>query len=485
MMNAVSLAVRRLPIRLTRDATHTITRFFWLGSARARKIVERVLGLDEEQIAQLLAATVQDFRHLPVELDEIFLSHYEEAARRVMMPPALTSEQKRLIGAYFTLEYAFASAALFNPCIAPAIYQDDVPPGSLRFAMSLRCVGEGHISSIVFRRGLIDPAGEITLEPAGPYREPKRRIEKRLLSRAESRAKLAALGMREVVLEEVFARLDDPFTMPELYTILYRLLSDPHGPRIYEDEIHKVEWLASCDYNVEMPASVNLNQVILFPICEPECRGMEDMRLVRFTNDDGSMCYYGTYTAFNGHQTRPQLMEMPTPEMAYIRSLQGRCAKDKGLALFPRKVQGRYMMIGRIDGENLYVLESDNIRVWDQATLVQQPRFTWEIVQVGNCGSPIETEAGWLVLTHGVGPMRRYCIGATLLDRDDPTKLIGRLDEPLLTPGPDERMGYVPNVVYSCGSLVHNGLLVIPYGISDAATGFATVPLDDLLARLS
>jgi predicted GH43/DUF377 family glycosyl hydrolase len=225
------------------------------------------------------------------------------------------------------------------------------------------------------------------------------------------------------------------------------------------------------------------------------------MRLVRFTREDGSMCYYGTYTAYNGWQIRPQLLEMsfdhagteastPAPTwpssstVAHIRSLQGRCARDKGLALFPRRVRGRYMMVGRIDGENLYVLSSDDIRFWNRATLVQQPRFTWEFVQVGNCGSPIETEAGWLVLTHGVGPMRRYCIGATLLDRDDPTKLIGRLEEPLLTPGPDERMGYVPNVVYSCGSLVHNGTLVIPYGISDAATGFATVPLDDLLGRL-
>jgi predicted GH43/DUF377 family glycosyl hydrolase len=483
-MEALSLAVRRLPIRLTRDASHTITRFFWLGSARARKIIDRVLGLDEERTAQLLAATIRDFSHLPIELEDIFLTHYEEAARRVMMPAGLSTERKRLIGAYFTLEYAFASAALFNPSIAPAISQEGVPPGSLRFAMSLRCIGEGHISSIVFRHGLVDSAGEIKLEPAGPYREPKRRVEKRLFSRTESRAKLAALGMREAVLEEVFARLDDPFTMPELQTILYRLLSAPDGLRISEEEVHLAQGLASCDYNIEMPPNVSLDQVILFPICEPECRGMEDMRLVRFTNDDGSMCYYGTYTAYNGWQTRPQLLEMPTPEVAYIRSLQGCCAKDKGLALFPHKVGGRYLMIGRIDGENLHLLESDNIRQWDRARPIQQPQFTWEFVQIGNCGSPIETEAGWLVLTHGVGPMRRYCIGATLLDRDDPTKLIGRLDEPLLTPGPDERMGYVPNVVYSCGSLVHNGLLVIPYGISDAATGFATVPLDDLLGRL-
>ena len=509
-MSRELLAVRRLPIRLTRDPAHTITRFFWLGSARARKIIDRVLGLDDEQVRQLLTATLQDFNHLAVELREIFEHHYEEAARRVVMPPALGAERKQLIGAYFTLEYAFASAALFNPCIAPAIQQDGVAPGSLRFAMSLRCVGEGHISSIVFRRGIVDETGAVTLEPAGPYREPKRRIEKRLFSRAPSRAKLAALGVREELLQEVFAHLDDPFTMQDLRTILYRLQATPGGPPVYEDEIHKVEELASCDYDVEMPANVNLNQVILFPICEPECRGMEDMRLVRFTHEDGSMCYYGTYTAYDGWHTRPQLMEMsmtevdsrapsmlsrlgeasPTPSsessgpIARIRSLQGRCAKDKGLALFPRKVGGRYLMVGRIDGENLYMLTSDNIRVWDRATLVQQPRFTWEFAQVGNCGSPIETEAGWLVLTHGVGPMRRYCIGATLVDRDDPTKLIGRLDEPLLTPGPAERMGYVPNVVYSCGSLVHNGILVIPYGISDAATGFATIRLDDLLARL-
>ncbi len=308
-----SLAVRRLPLRLTRDPAHTITRFFWLGSARARKIIDRVMELDEEQVLQLLATTVQDFNHLQIELDEIFLSHYEEAARRVIMPSSLTVSRRQLIGAYFTLEYAFASAALFNPCIAPAIDQDGVPPGALRFAMSLRCVGEGHISSIVFRRGIVDAAGEITLEPAGPYREPRRKVEKRLFSRAESRAKLAAQGMRDVILDEVFARLDDPFTMQELQTLLYRLQSDPHGPRIYEEEMHQAQWLASCDYNVEMPPNVNLNQVILFPICEPECRGMEDMRLVRFTHDDGTMCYYGTYTAFNGWQTRPQIMEMPVP----------------------------------------------------------------------------------------------------------------------------------------------------------------------------
>jgi len=228
----------------------------------------------------------------------------------------------------------------------------------------------------------------------------------------------------------------------------------------------------------------DITEVVLFPMCEAESQGMEDMRIVRFTDDDGSVRYYGTYTAFNGQQITPQIITMPQPGLAQVRSLQGRGVRNKGLALFPRKVGGRYMMSARIDGENLFLLRSNNILIWDEAEMVQEPKFPWEFVQIGNCGSPIETDAGWLLLTHGVGAMRRYCIGATLLDRDDPAKLIGRLEHPLIVPTSDERSGYVPNVVYSCGGLAHNGLLVIPYGISDAATGFATVALDELLAKL-
>lgn len=483
-MSIEALRVRRLPVRLTSDPKHTITRFFWLGPARAKRVVERVMRLNEEQTADLLAQTMQDFDHLHVELADVFLNHYEEAAQHVDMPAPLTADRKRLIGAYFTLEYAFASAAMFNPSMAPAINQQGVEPGSLRFAMSLRCIGEGHLSSIVFRRGIVDGRGNITLELAGPYREPKRTFEDRRVSKAEARAKLAELGVRETASEAVLERLDDPFSVLALRATLCRMLTDTSGVRPCDDDVRRIEWLTSCDYRVEIAPDANISQVVLFPVCEAESRGMEDMRIVRFTDDDGSMRYYGTYTAYNGWLTRPQIVEMTTPNVAYVHSLQGRCAKDKGLALFPRKVRGRYTMSGRIDSENLYILTSDNVRFWDEAVLVQEPKFTWESVQIGNCGSPIETEAGWLLLTHGVGPMRHYCIGASLLDLNDPTKLIGRLEEPLLAPAPDERTGYVPNVVYSCGSLVHNGLLIIPYGISDTATGFATVPLDDLLAKL-
>jgi predicted GH43/DUF377 family glycosyl hydrolase len=482
-MSMQALTIRRLPVRLTCDPRHTITRFFWLGPGRARKIIDRVMQLSDAQVADLLSLTQTDFAHLAADLDTIFLSHYEEAARRVVMPESLSPERKCLIGAYFTMEYSFASAALFNPSITPARNQQDVEPGSLRFIMSLRCVGEGHVSSIMFRRGIVDGEGNVTLEPGGPYREPKRWIEKRLLSKPDSVAKLAEMGVRQVVLDAIFNHLEDPFTMQDLRTILYRV-QDVEELWIYDEEIRNIDSLATCDYNIEMFPDGGMSHVVLFPLCEAESRGMEDMRLVRFTHDDGSMCYYGTYTAFNGWQTRVQLVEIPSPELACIRTLHGQAVRDKGLALFPRKIGGKYMMSGRIDGENLYILQSDNIRIWDEAVLIQEPRHTWELVQVGNCGSPIETEAGWLLLTHGVGPMRRYCIGAMLLDLEDPTKVIGRLDEPLLMPGDDERHGYVPNVVYSCGAIVHNGHLLIPYGISDAATGFATVPLDGLLGRL-
>jgi predicted GH43/DUF377 family glycosyl hydrolase len=323
------------------------------------------------------------------------------------------------------------------------------------------------------------------MEEPGLYHEPSRKIENRVFSKAKFRIKLAEMGMRDVVMDPVLGKLNDPFTLRDLHQILYHMEETGEVPPPAPSDARSFEWLGSCDYDIESAPSADITQVVLFPMCNAESRGMEDMRIVRFTDDDGSVRYYGTYTAFNGQKTLPQIIEMPRQGLARVRSLQGRCAKNKGLALFPRKVGGRYMMSGRIDGENLYILTSDNVLVWDDATRVQEPKFPWQYVQIGNCGSPIETEAGWLLLTHGVGAMRRYCIGATLLDRDDPAKVLGQLDTPLVMPRADERRGYVPNVVYSCGGLVHNGSLFIPYGISDAATGFASVSLDALLSRLA
>lgn len=483
-MDRKPLEVKRLPIRLTADATLTITRLFWAGPDRARKVIGRIATLDDKNVSRLLAATRADFAHLHLNLEDIFLSHYQQVARRLETTNEIPTERKLLIGAYFTLEYAFASAALFNPSMTPAVDQEGVAPGLLRFSMSLRAVGEGHLSSIIFRRGIIDSVGNIALEASGPYHEPTRMAEHDEFRRAKFRARRAVSGVRDEVIEGVLGELDDSFTLQDVLRIVDRVQTRAQSAPHSDHEPHGVEWLTSCDYDIETSREGNITELVLFPISEAESQGMEDMRLVRFTHDDGSQCYYGTYTAYNGRQTLPHLVEMPRSGFARIRMLHGRCAKNKGLALFPRKVHGHYMMSGRIDGENLYILKSPSVRVWDEAVMVQEPQFPWEFMQIGNCGSPIETEAGWLLLTHGVGPMRHYCIGAMLLDLDDPTKLVGRLERPLLMPEADERSGYVPNVVYSCGALVHNGILVIPYGISDAATGFATVSLDDVLARL-
>lgn len=477
--------VKRSPVRLTADASLTITRLFWPGTDRARNVVERVRALDDEQVRRLLDAMREEFAHLHNGIENIFLAHYEQAAKRVEMPTGAADERKLYIGACFTLEYAFASAAIFNPSMTPAIDQNGLEPGSLRFAMSLRAVGEGHLSSIVFRRGVVKAGGKIVMEPAGPYHEPLRRAEYERFSKAKFRVKLAELGVRDAIMEVVLRRLGERFTAEELREAINGPQAVVEGLLRPDSESAGFEWLAGCDYDIEASPDGRITDAVLFPICEAESQGMEDMRIVRFTDDDGSVRYYGTYTAYNGRNILPQIVEMREPNVARVRTLHGRCARNKGLALFPRKIGGHYMMSGRIDGENLFILRSDNVHVWDEAVKVQEPQFPWEVIQVGNCGSPIETEAGWLLLTHGVGPMRRYCIGATLLDRDDPTRLLGRLAEPLLMPTAEERKGYVPNVVYSCGGLVHNGLLVIPYGISDAATGFATVSLDDLLARLA
>ena len=474
-----------MPVRLTADAKLTITRLFWAGPDRARKVFGRISSLSEDEVARLLVKTRADFEHLHLNLEDIFLSHYQQVARRLQAANQISLDRKLLIGAYFTLEYAFASAALFNPSMTPAIDQTGVEPGSLRFSMSLRAVGEGHLSSIIFRRGIVDAAGNVTLEPAGRCHEPARRAGRDEFKKAKFRVWSIPTDERDEVVEGVLGELDDSFTFQHVLRLVDQVQAQIQADPNFGYGPHGVEWLTTSDYDIETSPEGNITELVLFPISEAESQGMEDMRLVRFANDDGTQSYYGTYTAYNGREILPHLMEMPRPGITRIRKLRGDCAKNKGLALFPRKVNGHYMMSGRMDGENLYILKSHDIHVWDEAVLVQEPRFPWEFMQIGNCGSPIETAAGWLLLTHGVGPMRHYCVGATLLDRDNPTKLIGRLEEPLLIPEADERAGYVPNVVYSCGGLVHNGILVIPYGISDAAAGFATVPLDDLLARLA
>jgi predicted GH43/DUF377 family glycosyl hydrolase len=285
--------------------------------------------------------------------------------------------------------------------------------------------------------------------------------------------------------ETIFSTLPDQFSL----LMLEQRIEYCRHKWSDKDEFERVaavmRLIAESEYQVYYNAAWAPEDIVLFPISQMETGGMEDMRLVRLQEDDGSIKYFGTYTAYNGREIIPQLLEFSSRQNAYVHIIRGKFARNKGMAIFPRRVTGRYAMIGRIDGENLFLLQSAKVDRWDEARLIAEPRYDWEFVQIGNCGSPLWTEAGWLLLTHGVGPMRKYCIGAMLLDAEDPSKIISRLPGPLMSPTEEERAGYVPNVVYSCGALIHRDMLVIPYGISDSATGFAIIKLDELLAKLT
>ncbi len=390
----------------------------------------------------------------------------------------LSEERRMLIGSYFLAEYSLESAALFNPSIVPHPDQTGLPEGALRFILSLRATGEGHISSITFRTGEIHPDGRIEVcTPTGFLTEP-RQMPNPVYEKALFQRKLTELGLIREFTRRVMHKLGDSFALEELRASLqaeqFRL---PDGMAQEDQEEAQGIWmLARSNYEVQFRPEQQLSERILFPATPSQRNGIEDARFVHFRNEDGSYVYYATFTAFDGKVVVPELVETSDFLLFRFITLNGPAAENKGMALFPRKINGCYAMLSRQDNENIYLMFSDNVHFWNERQLLLKPTFPWELVQMGNCGSPIETDAGWLVLSHGVGPMRKYCIGAFLLDRDDPAKVIGRLREPLLKPNQNEREGYVPNVVYTCGALVHQGELIIPYGLADHATGFATVP---------
>jgi predicted GH43/DUF377 family glycosyl hydrolase len=378
------------------------------------------------------------------------------------------------------------SAALFNPSIVPDPNQTDLPPGALRFILSLRATGEGHISSITFRSGIVHHDGRIEVVPASgfltePHQIPNPQYEKELFGR-----KLSELGLSGEFSRRVMQKLGESFALDELRASLqteqFRL---PDGMSHEDQNVSQGIWmLARSNYEVQFQPEQRISQRILFPATPSQRNGIEDARFVHFRNEDGSYTYYATFTAYDGRLIVPELVETSDFLLFRFRTLNGPAAQNKGMALFPRKIGGNYAMLSRQDNESIYLMYSDNVAFWNERTMLLKPAFPWELVQIGNCGSPIETDAGWLVLSHGVGAMRKYSIGAFLLERDDPSKVIGRLREPLLMPNQNEREGYVPNVVYTCGALVHNGELIVPYGLADYATGFVTMPLAEVLAAI-
>jgi predicted GH43/DUF377 family glycosyl hydrolase len=456
------------------------------NESRIERIIARVSSLSERDVESLLEKVMQEFRDRHQRTREFFLQRFEQVRHRLLTDQPVSENRRLLIGSYFTQEYALESAALFNPSMVYHPDQSGLPAGSCRFILSLRATGEGHISSITFRSGVIDAKNRILMdEPtrfvAAPELVPNALYDKSLFFR-----KLVELGVNGPLTDQVIAALGDRFTLEDLEHALQNVLRQNRPrQREFEPMAHTMVMLAKANYEIRFGAELNVSERIIFPSSPTETNGIEDARFVRFTHHDGRVCYYATYTAYDGRVIFPQMLETEDFLHFKVSTLNGSEVRNKGFALFPRMVNGQYAMLSRQDNENIYLMYSDMPYFWYSKELIAKPTYSWEFVQLGNCGSPIETEAGWLVLIHGVGPMRKYAMGALLLDRDDPSRVIGRLEKPLLEPNANEREGYVPNVVYSCGALLHGRELIIPYAMSDYASTFATVPLDDVLGAMT
>lgn len=480
-----SVYARRIGPTLTPDRTRVLLRPFRPSTDEiARKIVDRVMSLSETEVGPLLAAVHDEFEDRHEQIDTQFRKRFAQVQQHVG-DAEVSPQRQALIGAFFTHEYSPESAALFNPSIVPHPNQTKLPAGALRFVLSLRATGEGHISSITFREGIVSAQHRITLTPpvafaTEPEHVPNVTYDKQLFVR-----KLQDLGVQNQFSHRVLGQLSESFTMNELRGVLNAESKhvgalDVTGNR----SARGILLLAESNYEVRFATGQPISQRVIFPSTPSQSNGMEDARFVRFENDDGSFTYYATYTAYDGKMILPQLLE--TEDFLHFKfiTLNGPAVQNKGMALFPRKIRGRYAMLSRQDDENILLMFSDNIHFWRDPKRLLEPSQPWEFIKMGNCGSPIETKAGWLVLSHGVGAMRKYCIGAFLLDLADPTRVIGRLREPLLAPNETEREGYVPNVVYTCGALLHGRELIIPYAMSDSAASFATVSLDALLEAM-
>lgn len=474
--------VTRRPEKFYADDHRVITRFFPLGGeGRIRNVIRRVMAMSDDEVDRLLERTLDGFMFRHRDVVASFIRHFRDIESYIDDPASLSENRQLLIGSYFTMEYSIESAALFNPSMVPHPDQSTCASNELRFIMSLRATGEGHVSSIVFRTGKVDDTGHIEFDPPGRFTARLRVQQDRTYEKKLFFLKLIEMAAYSDAARIVLDELPEFFTYHQLEQKVAEVRERPGRPSPFSESAENMLWLARSNYRLLVPPETDVSEIVIFPSSENESRGIEDVRLTRFLEDDGSVNYFGTYTAYNGYRILPQILE--TPDFADIRvhTLNGKYVQNKGMALFPRRINGSYYMVSRLDGENMYLMRSDNVHFWNEAVKLQGPRFAWELVQVGNCGAPIETDEGWILLTHGVGPMRRYCIGAMLLDLEDPSKIIGHLPEPLLEPNEEERDGYVPNVVYSCGAVKHGDLIIMPYAMSDSATSFCTFSCSELL----
>jgi predicted GH43/DUF377 family glycosyl hydrolase len=482
--------VTRSATRLGADPARVVTRLFVPGQegfeyqeSRAGVVLARVMALSDADVLSALEDVIARFGGRHRDLVGVFGRHFAEIADRLPPDTEISDERMMLLGAVFTSEYAIEAAALCNPSMVAHPDQTGVPAGSLRFVLSVRGIGEGHRSSIGFRTGLVDRRGNLRVDECAPFATvgTSRSVT---LDANIFRVELGRLEGGTEAAAYVFDALGDRFDETDLERRLAMLQEHLATRGRAQETIAKIRAIAERTYGVEFSSHTVLSERVLFPSMRAEAAGMEDARFVRFVDDDGSVVFHATYTAYSGTHIRQQLLTTRDFQTFVSTPMVGRAAANKGVALFPRRIRGRFAALSRADRESNSIAYSDRPYAWTSAEPCQRPLQAWEVLQLGNCGPPIETEAGWLVLTHGVGPMRTYRIGAILLDLDDPTTILGRLTEPLLSPAPDEQNGYVPNGVYSCGALIHNDNLVLPYGIGDAAIGFATVGVPELLGAL-
>lgn len=489
--------VHRTAHILDPDATRVVSALFLPGQeptsggrSRSTDVLERVLALPDLEVARQLSALTAAFGHRHRDLERTWDRHAGLVEHRLAAPGRVSAPRRRLIGAYFTQEHAVEGAGLLNPSMVPHPDQSGLMPGVTRFVMTLRAIGEGHLSSVELRTGTVDTAGVVDLDP-GPKVAVRAEPRTTEFSRAAFAHQLHEDAAGEHVDAEAVADADFVLAgLPPSFgnADLAGALGELHAQRLTRGSTGRTAdrfaRIASSTYQVEFPADSDLQERVLMPRAPCESRGMEDVRMVRFVGPDGAAEHLGTYTAHDGHAISIQLLRTTDFRTFATAPLSGPGARNKGLALFPRQIDGRYVALSRADRENNAVTTSSDLLHWVHPVRIQEPRRPWELVQLGNCGPPIETERGWLALTHGVGPMRTYSIGALLLDLEDPTRVIGHLEQPLLSPDADERSGYVPNVVYSCGAMRHGRTLVLPYGCSDARTRIALVDLDHLLDAL-
>ncbi|HEX6428831.1 MAG TPA: glycoside hydrolase family 130 protein [Niastella sp.] len=482
----MKLQVKRINIRLNPDVKKVIPRFFNTGNERSLSLIKKVMQLSDQEANDLFLQVYKEFCDRYQNIGSIFEKHYELVVHLLPENDRLTisKDKKLLIGSYFTMEYSLEHAALFNPSIVEDPDQSGAGPGELNVILSFRATGEGHISSLIFKRGKLDKNAMIHIEPSGTYMNEGRITQQKLNNKAAFDELLSQTILPEVVRKNILSQLQETFSYKEIELVLKTALQQIEQGMGRNKLKYDILSMVNTSYVVHFLPGSQLSERVIFPATFTEKNGIEDARFVKFTGEDGTSTYIATYTAYDGSFILPHLIETKDFLHFKMSPLHGKAAINKNLALFPRKINGQYAMISRIDGVNNYIMFSDDLYLWETAILLQKPKYPWELIQIGNAGSPVETEKGWLVITHGVGPMRKYCLGASLFDLNDPTKELGRLKEPFLMPVEDERHGYVPNVVYSCGTIIHQDKLFIPYAVSDYATSFATIPLKELLDEI-